>query len=231
MIFSQFPHSDCGICDDWILQLFRIPMHSSHELSWIVALNIATDTLIIISLNGSIIPLQWRHNEHHGVSNCLFSCLFRRISKKTSKIPYWPLWGEFTEHGKCFHLMTSPCITSTPAILYWKPWNKKMNAPVAGVCAGQWWPTRDNRDGPLLAVPYGNDMKSQLLGHQDCKSHVQLWWWVAWTHEIAHPRGHYSHFYLCTLATILSKSQQDYKKRALFRHPIKCHIVRSRKVY
>ena len=45
--------------------------------------------------------LQWRHNERDGVSNhrhldCLFNCVFRRRSKKTSKLP-----------GKCFHLMTS----------------------------------------------------------------------------------------------------------------------------
>ena len=35
-------------------------------------------------------PLQWHHNEHPGVSNhrrldCLFNCLFRLTSKKTSK--------------------------------------------------------------------------------------------------------------------------------------------------
>ena len=35
--------------------------------------------------------LQWRHNEHNGVSNhrrlrCLLSCSFRRRSKKTSKL-------------------------------------------------------------------------------------------------------------------------------------------------
>ena len=36
-------------------------------------------------------PLQWRHNERDGVSNhqphhCLLNCLFRRRSKKTSKL-------------------------------------------------------------------------------------------------------------------------------------------------
>ena len=36
-------------------------------------------------------PLQWRHNDHDGVSNhqphcCLLNCLFRRGSKKTSKL-------------------------------------------------------------------------------------------------------------------------------------------------
>ena len=52
-------------------------------------------------------PLQWRHNERHGVSNhqrhdCLTNRLFRRISKKTSKIRVTglcegnsPVTGEF----------------------------------------------------------------------------------------------------------------------------------------
>ena len=40
---------------------------------------------------GSINPLHWRHNDHDGVSNrqphgCLLNRLFRRISKKTSKL-------------------------------------------------------------------------------------------------------------------------------------------------
>ena len=38
-----------------------------------------------------IVSLQWRHNEHHGISNpqhidCLFNHLFRRTRKKTSKL-------------------------------------------------------------------------------------------------------------------------------------------------
>ena len=49
------------------------------------------------------LSLQWRHNELDGVSNrqphdCLFNRLFRRRSKKTSKL-----------RVKCFHLMTSSC--------------------------------------------------------------------------------------------------------------------------
>ena len=69
--------------------------------------------------------LLWRHNDHDGVSNhqphgCLLNCLFRRRSKKTSKLrvtglcvgnspgpvnsPHkWPVTR------KCFHLMTSSC--------------------------------------------------------------------------------------------------------------------------
>ena len=51
--------------------------------------------------------LQWRHNDHDGVSNhqphgCLLNCLFRRRSKKTSKLRVtglcaWnsPVTGEF----------------------------------------------------------------------------------------------------------------------------------------
>ena len=53
-------------------------------------------------------PLQWRHNDHDGVSNhqpddCLLNCLFRRRSKKTSKLRVTglyegnsPVTGEFT---------------------------------------------------------------------------------------------------------------------------------------
>ena len=42
-------------------------------------------------------PLQWRHNEHDGISNhqpydCLLNRLFRRISKKTSKLRVTGLW-------------------------------------------------------------------------------------------------------------------------------------------
>ena len=41
--------------------------------------------------NSHILSLQWRHNEHDGVSNhhphdCLLKCLFRSRSKKTSKL-------------------------------------------------------------------------------------------------------------------------------------------------
>ena len=50
--------------------------------------------------------LHWRHNDHDGVSNhqphdCLLNHLFRRRSKKTSKLPrHWPLCGEFTGTGE-----------------------------------------------------------------------------------------------------------------------------------
>ena len=70
------------------------------------------------------ITLQWRHNGRDRVSNhqphdCLLNRLFRRRSKKTSKLRVTgPLCGEFTgdrwiprtkgqQCGKCFHLMTS----------------------------------------------------------------------------------------------------------------------------
>ena len=73
--------------------------------------------------------LHWRHNDHDGVSNhqpqgCLLNRLFRRRSKKTSKIRVTglcvgnspgpvnsPHKGPVTR--KCFHLMTSPCALST----------------------------------------------------------------------------------------------------------------------
>ena len=58
-------------------------------------------------MSRTVCPLQWRHNEHDGVSNyqphdCLLSCLFRRRSKKTSKLRVTglcagnsPMTGEF----------------------------------------------------------------------------------------------------------------------------------------
>ena len=52
-------------------------------------------------------PLRWRHNDHDGVSNhqphgCLLNRLFRRRSKKTSKLRagHRPLCGEFTGTGE-----------------------------------------------------------------------------------------------------------------------------------
>ena len=67
-------------------------------------------------------PLHWRHNDHDGVSNhqphgCSLIILFRRRSKKTSKLRVTGLcvgdrWTPRTKgqlRGKCFHLMTSSC--------------------------------------------------------------------------------------------------------------------------
>ena len=52
-----------------------------------------------------VYQLRWRYNDRDGVSNhrrldCLLNHLFRRRSKKTSKlrVSHWPLWGEFTGH-------------------------------------------------------------------------------------------------------------------------------------
>ena len=49
--------------------------------------------LLFLSVTGSfpVSSLKWRHNEHDGVSNhqphnCLLNCLFRRRSRKTSKL-------------------------------------------------------------------------------------------------------------------------------------------------
>ena len=69
------------------------------------------------------ITLPWRHNDHNGVSNhqphgCLLNRLFRRRSKKTSKLRVTGLcvgnspdrWIPRTKgqlRGKYFHLMTS----------------------------------------------------------------------------------------------------------------------------
>ena len=55
---------------------------------------------IVLSPNEAF-SLQWRHNDHDGVSNhqprgCLLNRLFRRRSKKTSKFRVTSLCGEFT---------------------------------------------------------------------------------------------------------------------------------------
>ena len=80
-------------------------------------------------------PLHWRHNDHDGVSNhqphgCLLNRLFRRRSKKTSKLRVtglcvgnspglvnFPHKGPVTR--KCFHLMTSSCFGSVDTLIYY----------------------------------------------------------------------------------------------------------------
>ena len=63
-----------------------------------------------------LIPLQWRHIGCDSVSNrqphdCLLNRLFRRKSKKTSKLRVTGLCAGNSPvtGGKCFHLMTSLC--------------------------------------------------------------------------------------------------------------------------
>ena len=62
--------------------------------------------LCFVVVRNWVVSLQWRHNGHDGVSNhqphhCLLNCLFRRRSKKTSRLRvtglcagYSPLTGE-----------------------------------------------------------------------------------------------------------------------------------------
>ena len=66
-----------------------------------------------------LLPLRWRHNGCDSVSNhqphhCLLNRLFRRRSKKTSKLRVTGLCAGNSRtngqlRGKCFHLMTSSC--------------------------------------------------------------------------------------------------------------------------
>ena len=78
--------------------------------------------------------LQWRHNECDSVSNhqpvdCLSNCLFRRTSRKTSKLRVTGLcagihrdrWIPRTKgqlRGKCFHLMTSSWYLSISPMIF-----------------------------------------------------------------------------------------------------------------
>ena len=58
----------------------------------------------ILNCLGGHCSLQWRHNEHDGVSNhqphdCLLNRLFKAQIKENIKAPrHWPLCGEFTGH-------------------------------------------------------------------------------------------------------------------------------------
>ena len=68
--------------------------------------------------------LRWRQNGRDSISNhqphdCLLNRLFRRRSKKTSKLrvtglcgPRWIPRTNGQLRGKCFHLMTSLCLTA-----------------------------------------------------------------------------------------------------------------------
>ena len=88
-----------------------------------------------ISSNGLfVISLHWRHNDHDGVSNhqphgCLLNRLFRRRSKKTSKLRVTglcvgnspgpvnsPHKGPVTRKMFPFHLMKSSCFCITQSI-------------------------------------------------------------------------------------------------------------------
>ena len=79
---------------------------------------------------GVYFSLQWCHNGRDGVPihqprDCLLNRLFRRGSKKTSKLRVTGLvrgihrWIPRTKgqlHGKCFHLMTSLCVRRQVAV-------------------------------------------------------------------------------------------------------------------
>ena len=72
----------------WII--VTTEMITPRTCSWHFVKSVST----LLDLCGG--PLQWRHNERHGVSNhqthdCLLNRLSKRRSKKTSKLPrYWP---------------------------------------------------------------------------------------------------------------------------------------------
>ena len=83
-----------------------------------------------ICVKSPLVSLHWRHNDHDGVPNhqphgCLLNRLFRRRSKKTSKLRVtglcvWNSPGPVTKgqlRGKCFHLMTSSCRAGETAMI------------------------------------------------------------------------------------------------------------------
>ena len=133
---------------------FTISKHISDGLSVVQCLGPAIK---------AVFSLRWRHNEHDGVSNhqhhgCLLNRLFRRRSKKTTKLRVTglcvgnspgpvnsPHKGPVTRkmfpfddvimrtkgqlRGKCFHLMTSSCGTVSVA------WNGRAGLAVDDVAS------------------------------------------------------------------------------------------------
>ena len=96
----------------WDSLLFSLPF-----ICWLV---MREYIYVYIYIYINIYTLLWRHNDHDGVWNhqphgCLLNRLFRRRSKKTSKLHVIGLcvgnrWIPRTKgqlRGKCFHLMTS----------------------------------------------------------------------------------------------------------------------------
>ena len=71
--------------------------------SYSLSTSIGLDNRLTLYIGDKPLSLQWRHNEHDGVSNhqprdCLLNRLFRQAQMKENvKAPrHWPLWGEFT---------------------------------------------------------------------------------------------------------------------------------------
>ena len=105
-------------------ELSRVGKPLSYDVSFILHIRLAHH---VLTLWWRCISLQWRQNDHDGVSNhqphgCLLNRLFRRRSTKTSKLRVTglcagnspgpvnsPHKGPVTR--KCFHLMTSSCST------------------------------------------------------------------------------------------------------------------------
>ena len=99
---------DCAHCKYSLLYLLLPKGGRRMSMAW--CKRDATSLLThwsYVSFDTSKRALQWHHNEHDGVSthqlhDCLLNCLFRRISKKTSKLRVTglcagnsPVTGEF----------------------------------------------------------------------------------------------------------------------------------------
>ena len=114
--------SDTGRFNLWVPDL----QVSYIDLTWMRGLR----PRFPVSASGAI-PLQWRHNEcdeisKHQPNDCLLNGLFRRRSKKISKLCVTglctgnsPVTGEFpalraSNTKKCSHLMTPSYISTEP---------------------------------------------------------------------------------------------------------------------
>ena len=80
----------------WNLNICYLEINSKYLLELLVSMPCTITTLyaqfcIYFTSNSTVLSLQWRHDEHDGISNhqphdCLLNCLLRHRSKKTSKL-------------------------------------------------------------------------------------------------------------------------------------------------
>ena len=81
--------------------------------------------LVLYFLHTPVTPLQWLHYERDGVSNhqrvdCLFNCLFRRRSVKTSKLRVTSLWwGNSLVIGRWIPAQRTSNMDNVP--IWWPP--------------------------------------------------------------------------------------------------------------
>ena len=125
--------------------------------------------------HGHGFPLKWRHNKHNGVSNhrrlgCILKPLFRRRSKKPSKLRVTGLWeGNSPVTGE-FPVQRASNVENIP--IWWR----------SLICAGTYgW----------VNNPDAVDLRRQCAYYDVTVMHFEdshTWWWISPTYRLESPR-------------------------------------------